>query len=272
MKELTLLVDKSKAKVTCNVEHVSRSSPVMRRLLMGTFSMVYCVSGKIRVSGGESAQESKTETLVAHSTFYIERLAADVTPLQVQVELLEGNKFDSTDECATFVVIDVHEVPSDSNATFSRSLSDTSVQNGAKAKGGVLVFDDQPLWVVPTDGDNRSPKNLLLSSMDSSNSFMNWESAIEYHPPPHFTNHVNESAVPPPEIRDTLVIDEYPMGQISTVWINMMKQGLSEFIRIPVIVARGIGPGYEFESVTYSRFIHFVERFWVSLLLCMETN
>jgi hypothetical protein len=33
------------------------------------------------------------------------------------------------------------------------------------------------------------------------------------------------------------------MGTISTAWINMVKEGLSEWIKIPVIIARGTEPG-----------------------------
>lgn len=55
--------------------------------------------------------------------------------------------------------------------------------------------------------------------------------------------YLNESQVPPAVIRDRLVIEEFPAGTISTAWINMMKQGLSEWIRVPVIVARGMEPG-----------------------------
>ena len=49
--------------------------------------------------------------------------------------------------------------------------------------------------------------------------------------------------MPPPIVHDRLVIEDFPVGTISTAWINMVKQGLSEWIRIPVIVARGVEPG-----------------------------
>ncbi len=62
--------------------------------------------------------------------------------------------------------------------------------------------------------------------------------------PPVFSDRYrNESEVPPPIVHDRLVIEDFPVGTISTAWINMVKQGLSEWIRIPVIVARGVEPG-----------------------------
>lgn len=71
----------------------------------------------------------------------------------------------------------------------------------------------------------------------------NWESARPYKPPTFSERYKNESEVPPPVIKDDLIIEDFPEGQMSTVWINMVKQGLSEWIRIPVIVARGRFPG-----------------------------
>jgi hypothetical protein len=72
---------------------------------------------------------------------------------------------------------------------------------------------------------------------------VNWDSARPYKPPIFSARYKNESEVPPPVIKDTLDINEFPSGQMSTCWINMVKQGLSEWIRIPVIIAKGVRPG-----------------------------
>lgn len=65
----------------------------------------------------------------------------------------------------------------------------------------------------------------------------------QYEPPHFLSRYQAESEVPPPVVRDRLVIDDFPRGTISTAWIKMMKQGLSEWLRLPVIVARGIEDG-----------------------------
>jgi hypothetical protein len=89
-----------------------------------------------------------------------------------------------------------------------------------------------------------SKREISSGIFSSSLSISNYGGALEYEPPYRVLHeNVNESAVPPPEDEDTLMIENYPMGQISTVWISMMKHGLSEYIKIPVIIARGIESG-----------------------------
>ena len=70
-----------------------------------------------------------------------------------------------------------------------------------------------------------------------------WDSVQLYRPPNLSSRYLNESHVPPPIVKDSLKLDDFPKGQISTAWINIMKQGLGEWIRVPVIVARGAEEG-----------------------------
>ena len=52
-----------------------------------------------------------------------------------------------------------------------------------------------------------------------------------------------DTDVPPPVVRDRLVIEDFPVNTISTAWIKMVKQGLSEWVRLPVIICRGSEEG-----------------------------
>lgn len=63
-----------------------------------------------------------------------------------------------------------------------------------------------------------------------------------YEPPGFALTH-QDTDMPPPVTRDRLEIDEYPLHTISTAWIKMMTQGLSEWIKLPVIICRGSQDG-----------------------------
>ncbi|KAH6566903.1 hypothetical protein BASA62_006429 [Batrachochytrium salamandrivorans] len=110
--------------------------------------------------------------------------------------------------------------------------------------GSIIVYDDQPIWTVPKELEKPLSSADAASLTQTPNlTTQYWESAHQYRPPVFSARYQNESDVPPPVVRDSLVIEEFPKGKISTVWINMVKQGLSEWIRVPVIIARGMEPG-----------------------------
>lgn len=114
---------------------------------------------------------------------------------------------------------------------------------------------DRTSSIIIFDELNGTPPHVTLPALDSQISLMDLtsvgqsgappylESAKRYIPPAFTERSINESEVPPPVIKDSLVIEDFPTSQISTAWINMVKQGLSDWIRIPVIVARGKEPG-----------------------------
>lgn len=63
-------------------------------------------------------------------------------------------------------------------------------------------------------------------------------------PTPNFDFLINQDTdVPPPVVRDRLIVEDFPKHSISTAWIKMVKQGLSEWLRLPVIVCRGTEDG-----------------------------
>ncbi|KAI9300819.1 hypothetical protein BJ944DRAFT_170186 [Cunninghamella echinulata] len=74
---------------------------------------------------------------------------------------------------------------------------------------------------------------LLQSSLDP---------AQIYNPPTAALLH-KDTDVPPPVVRDRLVIEDYAPFTVSTAWIKMIEQGLSEWIRLPVIICRGTEDG-----------------------------
>lgn len=142
----------------------------------------------------------------------------------------------------------------------------------------MVVYDDQPLWNLPPDlAQKLASKEAVASSnafpvsselggeLASLHQSMNglkmeqppiearkesiggttpatkWESAQAYEPPSFETQ--QDTEVPPPVVRDRLVVEDFPIGTISTAWIKMVRQGLSEWLRLPVIVCRGTEEG-----------------------------
>ena len=65
----------------------------------------------------------------------------------------------------------------------------------------------------------------VMLRKESFNNYCFSEAPYNYVPPVFSDRHKNEVNVPPAVVRDTLDISEYPRGQISTAWINIMKQG-----------------------------------------------
>ncbi|KAL7317317.1 hypothetical protein PS15m_003694 [Mucor circinelloides] len=143
-----------------------------------------------------------------------------------------------------------------------------------RRKGSLVVYDDQPHWNLPQNVAQRmaaqeasASASAIPSSSDdvggelastlkhqqqqqeaprerrSSLSMLRGKlDATQIYEPPNFSLD-QDTDVPPPVVRDRLVVEDYPKHTISTAWIKMVKQGLSEWLRMPVIVCRGTENG-----------------------------
>lgn len=143
-----------------------------------------------------------------------------------------------------------------------------------RRKGSLVVYDDQPFWnlpqnvaqrmatqeatasasAIPLTSDNvggelattlkkedQSPKRERRNSLAMLRGKLD---ATQIYAPPTFEFLSNQDTdVPPPVVRDRLVVEDFPKHTISTAWIKMVKQGLSEWLRLPVIVCRGSEEG-----------------------------
>ncbi|KAI8647153.1 hypothetical protein BD408DRAFT_408688 [Parasitella parasitica] len=113
-------------------------------------------------------------------------------------------------------------------------------QTGASAKqsssdsiGGELASAlKQQQQQPPVPQQRRSSISMLRGKID----------ATQIYEPPIFSL-TQDTDVPPPVVRDRLVVEDFPKHTISTAWIKMVKQGLSEWLRLPVIVCRGTEDG-----------------------------
>ncbi|KAG0166680.1 hypothetical protein DFQ30_006898 [Apophysomyces sp. BC1015] len=141
-----------------------------------------------------------------------------------------------------------------------------------RRKGSLVVYDDQPLWNLPQDvAQKLAAKEVTASASaiptsydevggelataikhiekdetvrrDSLSLLRGKLDATQIYDPPTFALIPKDTDVPPPVVRDRLVVDDFPHHSISTAWIKMVKHGLSEWVRLPVIVCRGSEDG-----------------------------
>ncbi|KAJ3046720.1 hypothetical protein HK097_000601 [Rhizophlyctis rosea] len=214
------------------------------KMLLGHFTIVYVIKGGIQVEVNEVGGTHvvlQGQTLVcereddtAPVDFAITCVHKDGTPIQL------GDKHDHSDhEDATILIIQVNLILPERRP----SLTDLPLRPRGRA-GSIIVYDDQPGSV----SDFFEPGPPVRTSTEDLNATSGlqpkqWESARHYRPPQFSNRWQLETDVPPPAVKDNLVIDEFPRGKISTCWLNMMKNGLSEWVRLPVIVARGVEDG-----------------------------
>jgi hypothetical protein len=259
--DITLIINKDKAKSDVTVETIDGDTP-FRKLLLASTTIVYAVSGGnlvVSLDAHADAHVREGETLL------IER-GEGATPKYLKIQLQEGNP------SATFILVQVNELSTTATSPNRNSVSAASSQSDLKLgrKGSVLVYDDQPLWALPQDlADKLNASNSLksgttkamqpqppevLSAVASpimmplqdggkrlSTILHSFEPSQVYQPPEwSLLDLPKESEVPPPLACDRLKLEDFPIGRVSTAWINMVKQGLSEWIRVPCIIARGV--------------------------------
>lgn len=86
------------------------------------------------------------------------------------------------------------------------------------------------------------PKRMGLERRDSLINMESFDPNAIYEPPAFALIH-KDTDMPPPVTRDKLEVDEFPLNTISTAWIKMMTQGLSEWLKLPIVVCRGTEDG-----------------------------
>ncbi|KAI9006939.1 hypothetical protein DFJ74DRAFT_773549 [Hyaloraphidium curvatum] len=210
-----------------------------RRVLLAETTFVYLVRGvlKVEVEDAPPRRLSQGETLI------VERKDTEA-PLNLRFSPVgsgnDGNvpgDVNGNHDDATLVLI---EIARQMDPSLYKS---PSVARAPRRKGSIIVFDDQPLQYLPAAFESRG--SISGDSPADANTLpvKQWDSVQLYRPPNLSSRYANESHVPPPVIKDSLKLDDFPRGQISTAWINIMKQGLGEWIRVPVIIARGSEDG-----------------------------
>lgn len=105
--------------------------------------------------------------------------------------------------------------------------------------------DRRPSLIVSVDQSGSQFNQLNITEKienERRDSYGSFDPSLIYEPPAFALMH-KDTDMPPPVTRDRLDVDEFPLKAISTAWIKIMTQGLSEWIRLPIIVCRGTGDG-----------------------------
>ncbi|KAI9203897.1 uncharacterized protein BJ171DRAFT_582667 [Polychytrium aggregatum] len=224
------------------------------KILLGAFTIVYVISGGIKVKlDGDICERTilPGETLTCERHDESDPTGFAMTPLnkadldEAKPRHFEGmlpvpgqdkpSRKGHQDATVLIIQADIRRPRRD-------SITSEPQRPPIHRKGSIIVFDDQPAWGFGKDLDSTHS----ISDLNEASSIlplMYWDSARHYRPPVFSARFQNESEVPPPTVRDSLAISEFPTGKISTLWINMVKQGLSEWLRVPVIIARGSEEG-----------------------------
>jgi hypothetical protein len=125
-----------------------------------------------------------------------------------------------------FAINNNNQPTSTANTPAIREDDVPSRRREPRRKGSLVVYDSQPI-----SKENRSSVYLLQGKLESN----------QLYEPPLFD--FRDTDVPPPVVRDRLVIEDFPVHSIHSVWIKMVQQGLGEWLRLPVIVCRGTEDG-----------------------------
>jgi len=95
-----------------------------------------------------------------------------------------------------------------------------------------------------TDEKGRTKVNMLPSSSYSGAGLhqYRWQRS-PYGPPSQEIAPYSQTLAPPPIAIDNLDISSYDRGMVHTAWINLVQDGCGEWMKIPVIIARGAKDG-----------------------------
>lgn len=198
----------------------------------------------------------------------------DATVVTIQIaERKQGGKPPATgDSVESLIASNTGGGPSTTSTDTQQDGRDApSQRREPRRKSSLVVYDDQPLWnlpagaaqklaakeasasaeAMPTSADDiggELASSLQRTGLASVDEGMRRDSiamlrgkfdSTQLYEPPTFALLPQDTDVPPPVVRDRLVIEDFPVNTISTVWIKMVKQGLNEWIRMPTIVCRG---------------------------------
>ncbi|GAN10889.1 succinylglutamate desuccinylase/aspartoacylase subfamily protein, partial [Mucor ambiguus] len=254
-----------------------------KNMLFGAFALVYVVEGFISVILDENHPHSQKFELKRGETLLVERDEdASPTSILLNATNQVGQSAFSGVE-ATVVVIQIEEGKTfggilqpqsqSQGATATAPLEEETPPQRFSNNDGIVPSqrrpsNRRPSLLVPMEQESdaikaptaqsptaeldsklqtmsasdEQPKRVGLQRRDSLINMESFDPNAIYQPPAFALIH-KDTDMPPPVTRDKLEVDEFPLNTISTAWIKMMTQGLSEWLKLPIIVCRGTEDG-----------------------------
>ncbi|ORY96739.1 hypothetical protein BCR43DRAFT_439824 [Syncephalastrum racemosum] len=267
---LQFMVRKGVGKAQFHVEKIGQpisneSGETGKKLLLGSFALVYVVEGYAKITLDESHMNLQ-RTVIAGQTLYIER-DEEASPTSILIQACDpsgkvaGQAAAAAATAAAAAMAKSGHTLED-EGTDSASESAPSQRRGLpRRKSSLVVYGDQPLYKnrgkpIPAAAEPQPEvpevelaKDLQVNERDLFDEGTRRDSLVglsgsvdagQILPSMAFGY---DTDMPPPVVRDRLDVDDFPPNTISTAWIKMMKQGMSEWIRLPAIVCRGTADG-----------------------------
>ncbi|KAK4514544.1 uncharacterized protein ATC70_002142 [Mucor velutinosus] len=254
-----------------------------KNMLFGAFALVYVVEGFISVILDENHELNQKFELKKGETLFVERDEdASPTSILLNATNQAGQSAYVGVE-ATVVVIQIEEgktfggimqgQPQPQGATATAPPEEETPPQRFNNNKGIVPSQRRPSHRRPSllvpieqednfikapsaqsptlelenkvhvmDVSDQQPKRMRLERRDSLINMESFDPNAIYEPPAFALIH-KDTDMPPPVTRDKLEVDEFPLNTISTAWIKMMTQGLSEWLKLPIIVCRGTEDG-----------------------------
>ncbi|KAI9350433.1 hypothetical protein BD770DRAFT_394496 [Pilaira anomala] len=262
---LQFLIKRDLGTAQFSVDKVSNeNNETGQKLILGAFALVYVVEGNVRIGLDENTSpQGYNGTLSPGQTLYVER-DEDASPTSMLIQASDPNgAIGHRDHLeATIITIQITEIKpkggapsthgtlSDYFAIQTHDASNTNTPGPSTPSAGLATHMEdrrldprrKPLVVYE---DNPKLSSAAAAAADGKKEPVPSKSpTTTTKPTPNFDFLINhDTDVPPPVVRDRLIVEDFPKHSISTAWIKMVKQGLSEWLRLPVIVCRGTEDG-----------------------------
>ncbi|KAI8073824.1 hypothetical protein BC940DRAFT_289279 [Gongronella butleri] len=249
---LQFMINRDLGKAQFHVDKVSNENG--KRLILGVFCLVYVVDGHLRITMDDQVHHTRHH-LGPGQTLYVER-DDEASPTSMIMQVCDENGIvgndDNDDMDANVVIIQISEAKRASSVS-----TEPAVQNNNKdvpsarrqrldRRSSLVIYDDQHIkQSSKTNGidDQLWERSSLLESLRKDTLLRGTPDPKLIYTPPADALTFSDTDVPPPVVRDRLVIEDYAAHTVSTSWIKMVEQGMSEWIRLPVIVCRGTEDG-----------------------------